>query len=397
MEILSAHLSWIIAGVLALVVLILLMRPRKAPAPAPRIERAEIDLANLRSQHRELESRYHAQLEFFINFPEVVRTLTAALSLEQVLSACSRGLGALLQTRSIGIWLAMDRTHLCLVDGAGFPDAYRGELVSSLSDLSIAPLLEYRGVSNVRAYPAVAAYLQRHDLPWELAAPIWYGDSLFGVMMVGQTAGEAAMVHRILVMMTDLTAVGLHAAGRVSQIKEEAELDGLTGLANRRTLQRHVEHELQRAQAYGSNLTLAMIDVDHFKSYNDQNGHGAGDEVLRTIARLFSGTSRRTDLVARYGGEEFTILICGADREMAAHHADRVRRAVEAHDFPHGERQPLGRLSVSIGLASYPTDAADVGTLFEAADRALYLAKEAGRNRVEVYSGPPLSVGSDAA
>jgi diguanylate cyclase (GGDEF)-like protein len=70
---------------------------------------------------------------------------------------------------------------------------------------------------------------------------------------------------------------------------------------------------------------------------------------------------------------------------------------VEAHDFPHGERQPLERLSVSIGLASYPTDAADVGTLFEAADRALYLAKKQGRNRVEVYRGPQLSTGSDAA
>jgi two-component system, cell cycle response regulator len=115
---------------------------------------------------------------------------------------------------------------------------------------------------------------------------------------------------------------------------------------------------------------------------NNKNGHPARDEALRSVARLIAATTRRTDLVARYGGEEFCVVLCGADCGQALQHAERLRRVIADHEFQHGAHQPLGRVSISIGVATFPDDAREVQTLFEAADQALYRAKREGRNRV---------------
>jgi diguanylate cyclase (GGDEF)-like protein len=228
-----------------------------------------------------------------------------------------------------------------------------------------------------------------HGLPSELAVPIWYGEQRLGLITVANPQGELQVIRRMLAMMADLTGVGLHAAGQVSQIRNSAERDALTGLANRRALMARLTFELQRCISYESCTSLAMIDVDHFKQYNDQNGHQAGDQVLQTIAKLMSATTRRTDLVARYGGEEFTVILTGTDQEQAFRHAERIRKTIVEHNFPHGETQPLSRVTISIGIATFPHDATSVESLFETADKALYRAKHAGRNRVVCYNKEP--------
>ncbi len=124
-----------------------------------------------------------------------------------------------------------------------------------------------------------------------------------------------------------------------------------------------------------------MVDVDYFKFYNDHHGHPAGDEVLRQVARLLSEGRRANDVVARYGGEEFAVILVDTAKFTAAKVAERVRERVASHDFSDAA-QRAGRLSISIGVATYPDDGSDAEALVRSADAALYSAKRAGRNRV---------------
>lgn len=161
----------------------------------------------------------------------------------------------------------------------------------------------------------------------------------------------------------------------------QASRDPLTGLYNRRQLALDLQRELSRAKRYSTPLALIMADVDFFKNYNDTNGHLAGDEILRQLAGLFVSNTRDMDTVYRYGGEEFIILLPQTDLAGAVAVAEKLRQKVEKHSFPHGEKQPGGRLTISLGVAVYPDHAKDAQGLILGADRAMYRAKKEGRNR----------------
>jgi len=128
-----------------------------------------------------------------------------------------------------------------------------------------------------------------------------------------------------------------------------------------------------------------MLDVDHFKQFNDQFGHPAGDEVLRQLARVLADTRRVNDVVARYGGEEFAVILVDTAKFTAAKVAERIRERIFGHDFTEAA-QRAGRIGVSIGVATFPDDGRDSEALVRAADSALYAAKRAGRNRVVLAS-----------
>jgi len=153
--------------------------------------------------------------------------------------------------------------------------------------------------------------------------------------------------------------------------------DGLTGLYNHRHFQEQLEVEVKRGQRYDLNLSLIMIDLDHFKEFNDSYGHLEGDTLLRKIAQILKSSLRETDFVARYGGEEFAVILPETNKEGASIAAERVRRALSEQTF--GE---VGaKMTVSLGVASYPDDACLRAALIRKADEALYRAKREGRNR----------------
>jgi two-component system, cell cycle response regulator len=171
------------------------------------------------------------------------------------------------------------------------------------------------------------------------------------------------------------------ANARLAQL---AVTDGLTGLYNHRHLHERLSLEVERSQRSGLPLSLLMLDVDHFKQFNDTYGHPAGDEVLRQLARVLNDTRRANDVVARYGGEEFAVILVDTAKFTAAKVAERVRERIAAHDFTEAVSKS-GRgtsISVSIGVATFPDDGTDSEGLVRAADTALYAAKRAGRNRV---------------
>jgi diguanylate cyclase (GGDEF)-like protein/PAS domain S-box-containing protein len=172
-----------------------------------------------------------------------------------------------------------------------------------------------------------------------------------------------------------------------AQLAELASRDGLTSLANRRQFDEQLQKERTRAARTGSPLALLMIDVDHFKAFNDTYGHPAGDACLQEVARaLMAEAARPCDLVARYGGEEFAVLLPDTDLDGCRVVADRVRLAIEALAVPHSASATAPHVTVSIGGAII--DGLDTETqpeaLVEAADRALYAAKAAGRNRARI-------------
>jgi diguanylate cyclase (GGDEF)-like protein len=174
-----------------------------------------------------------------------------------------------------------------------------------------------------------------------------------------------------------------------------AVTDGLTGLYNHKHFQEGLAAEMGRARRYGHPLSLLLLDIDHFKAYNDVRGHQAGDQLLRELAGLFQSLARQNDLVARYGGEEFAFLLPQSDKRQALALAKRLCRAVERRSCRGEEAIPGGRLTVSLGVASYPEDVQQPQDLVGAADQALYGAKRKGRNRVEVWAPPRTAVPPD--
>lgn len=162
---------------------------------------------------------------------------------------------------------------------------------------------------------------------------------------------------------------------------ELADTDGLTGLSNHRSFQKHIEQEVLRALRYGRPVSLLMADIDHFKSYNDRHGHPEGDALLVKVADLIKGGLRNTDIAARYGGEEFAVILPETGKEGAMVAAERLRESIESYPFPGRGDQPSGRLTVSVGVATYPDDADSAVRLVARAEENLYRAKEEGRNR----------------
>lgn len=167
-------------------------------------------------------------------------------------------------------------------------------------------------------------------------------------------------------------------------LAEQAVRDSLTELHNRRYFESFLESEIARINRYGGVCTLAMVDLDDFKAYNDTHGHQAGDRLLQRLAEILRDEFRTGDVVARYGGEEFAVVMVNTDREAALQAAERARRRIAETSFD-DDALPDARhhMTASFGLAVAPEDANDPETLVERADEALYRAKRAGKDRVD--------------
>lgn len=214
-----------------------------------------------------------------------------------------------------------------------------------------------------------------------VAAPIVVADKLWGAL------GAAYAEHLIpdgvevrLERFASLVALAISNAEAWDMLARQASSDPLTGIGNRRTFDERLSAEVARAQRYGRKLSLALIDIDHFKAVNDLHGHQAGDRVLVLFAHLLAAQSREGELVARIGGEEFIWLMPETDQQGAYAAADRVRKAMERTPF-----ENVGSVTVSAGVCS-TDNARDSESLLRNADRALYWAKESGRNMIFVYT-----------
>lgn len=176
------------------------------------------------------------------------------------------------------------------------------------------------------------------------------------------------------------------------QLERLAITDGLTGLFNQRYFKEHLTDEIARCRRTSEIFSLIIFDIDSFKRFNDTNGHLQGDKLLSNISELLRKGVRKTDMVARYGGEEFVVMAVGSPTEGARQLAEKIRESVEEYPFHYRESQPGGRITVSGGISTFPMHGDTPEAVIEKADKALYRAKAAGRNRIECALPPGESV-----
>ncbi|MHB8873924.1 MAG: GGDEF domain-containing protein [Myxococcaceae bacterium] len=258
-----------------------------------------------------------------------------------------------------------------------------GRAAATLESVYIPDLEAERGIFRVRAGT------QARSGGSLLALPMVHMGELLGVLNFEQPvvkAGFSAEEIEVLSAVTDQAATAVKNAKLHEQTVALSITDPLTGIANRRHLFSRLEMEIARANRFGNQVSMLMIDIDYFKKLNDAAGHRAGDEVLRAVCDLMKGMIRKVDTLARYGGEEFVIILPQVTKTEAIEVAQKLRRSVEELPSEHRHVQPGGRITISVGVSNLPVDSTEEEKLVDCSDSALYASKRAGRNQVTGYA-----------
>lgn len=216
-----------------------------------------------------------------------------------------------------------------------------------------------------------------------LCVPLVAHGAQLGLLTLSDTTAAIDAHHDIIQAAAEQLSMALANLSLQDRLRQQSIRDPLSGLFNRRYLEESASRELTRCARHELPLSLLMFDIDHFKSFNDVHGHAGGDAVLAQFGKLLQAMSRGEDIACRYGGEEFTLILPEADLDAARERAEAIRVAVEAMQVSHLGK-PLPQVTVSIGVAGFPAHGQAPDVLMHAADEALYRAKRAGRNRVEV-------------
>ncbi len=227
------------------------------------------------------------------------------------------------------------------------------------------------------------------NMEYFVTVPLVAKNRVVGVMIVDN------LYSKIKITADDIWKLNMFAnqAGLAIENSQEFEktlilsnTDRLTGLWNYGYFQHQLEEDIKRANRFNRHLSMLMLDIDLFKNFNDTLGHVAGDKLLQEISDILKNSCREVDIVTRYGGEEFAIILPETFKEKAYSSAERIRKSTAAHQFHYKEGSPAKRITISIGVASFPQDASTAQDLIFYADKALYAAKETGRNRVCMFS-----------
>lgn len=368
-----------------------------AASTAERAQASERELQSLRRSHLQLTDDHQFLIQFLRGLPNLTRSLMGGASEREIPALvvaalrrdldCSRAM-VLLRRRPTAadpqrgnrlVVVAVQPKEALLQVGAEI-DMSQGELGFAAT----AQRLMSRHDFDLEA-PAIRARLRQENprgFESDLLVPIVHEEETLGLIAVSgvkRSLEDAKTVARFLAQMA---SQALRTAQTLSQMKNTADVDGLTGIFNKRRLTEIVAERVFEAQRTLAPVSLFMFDIDHFKHYNDHNGHMAGDQILRELTRLVSESIRKDDIFGRFGGEEFLILLPRTPLTHALAVAEKIRGAIASHPFSFAETQPLGFVSVSGGVAECPRDGLDSTRLVAAADQALYRAKHQGRNRV---------------
>jgi diguanylate cyclase (GGDEF)-like protein len=318
----------------------------------------------------------------------VSNALVSTLELDQVLDLILDQLARVIDYDSAAV-LLLEEDNVRVVTGHGFKDStkFLGRSYP-IKDLPLEKILETQRalwLENPRENTKLRKLGWTKNIQSWMALPMWAPGELIGFMTLDSYqpdaygASEAALVQPY----ANQAAQAIENARRFDWVQRQALTDDLTGLYNRRGLFQLGRREVERADRFERPLTAIMIDIDHFKRVNDRYGHYIGDQVLCEIARRCTALLRKIDLLGRYGGEEFAILLPETAMRTAMEVAERIRKFIADETVKTG-RGDLS-ITISLGVAQLTNDTTELARLLDAADTAMYTAKQAGRNCVKEY------------
>jgi hypothetical protein len=336
----------------------------------------------LERANEELESRL---AEIFFTH-EFFKALTSYTSVDDVCSLIVDGCNGILGAEISCVYLFnRDDWTLCLRASQGRPESVFRPVVS-VSETLLGYAFREGAIQEARVEPgsgSAAWVTEPSEIVSQAVIPLRAGENVFGVMVVASaTLRElhSAELERLQVL-GNQSSLSLQNALLHGELERLSVTDRLTEMYNHGYFQQRLEEEIHRSQRFGHPLALIMLDIDDFKAFNDSYGHVRGDEVLKGVSATIRRNLRDMDIAARYGGEEFVVVLPETELEGAVALGERIRKGVEAMQWQAEGEAPVVR-TVSVGVAVYPHAAKTAIRLLEAADKAMYSAKRAGKNRV---------------
>ncbi len=348
---------------------------------ADELDRQRKDNAHLKQELKRITSMDN------IFFASVLR-LTSKLKTEDIAKEISGLVANFLDTREVAVLLSdVGEKRLTIVDQRGLNEDWIPKLVYEVQDKErqgkIGLCFEKKLPIGHREF-AVAGIREPYEVFYpDICYPLFFQNKKFGVIAVTRKEELDARERSLLGVVSAIAGVAFNNTRSFEDITYTAHTDPLTKLFNIGYFRGRLEEELNRARRFRHTLSVAIIDLDNFKTYNDTYGHQTGDRLLIQLAQIFTKHFDKTDTIARYGGDEFIVMCPETKKQEAARVVGNLLHDFAMYDFVGGQKEV--KVTFSAGVSSYPEDGTGVAELIKSADNALYEAKGAGRNTVRVY------------
>jgi two-component system cell cycle response regulator len=394
------YIQYIILSISLLAAFVIIVIAYRKGRSAGRIEKQEDDkkerdatylreilsrdqqIQNLQTRIENLNKLNDRYLSFMLKVPAIVQRLNATLNFDEIITSINHLVSDIVPTDKIEIYILDEADNL--LKKVPFQDQNQEEQISYALGDGLIGMAAHNRMIMVNRFDKKRHLNRKNNQDSDsqiwMAVPINFSDRLLGVIGIGQIKNPVGNEGDLLKMIADIAGVALINQALLGEAKQEANTDPLTGLNNRRYFFKMAQNFVEKSIREGSPISIFLFDIDHFKHYNDTNGHNEGDNVLKEISKIVQGITRKTSVITRYGGEEFIVMLPGISKEDAFLYAERLREKISAHPFPHKEKQPLGCVSISGGIATFPTDGDSIRKVIQLVDLALYKAKAAGRN-----------------
>ncbi len=357
-------------------------------------------LATLSVELKNLKKEMARKSEIGDQLPRITKKMTEKLPSDAYPAIAVRCLKEFFHAGRVGYFAPVEgSSDYTLVVGAGFPPDWLGK-VRIHSDDGILGMALQKKVVVSKTDPhsssgrrSSSRSLEDMDGSPDFVAPVFGVSGTLGALVVAGCPFPLEEERTNMSMLSDLLSMALQNATHLDLSKDGKWVDPFTGMANRLYFQQRFESEIRRTENYRQALALLMLDIDEFKRINDTHGHYAGDVVIKKMAELVKKNTRSSDLVGRYGGDEFMVLITSTTEEKAVSFAEHLREKISTTDIAIPGTEVPVRITISGGLALFPTHGQSTTDLFRAADDALYESKGQGRNRILLATSARLDGG----
>ncbi len=358
------------------------------------VHSTKMDLNNSQIKLRETERSLKKRIYEINNLLEISSELYSILEFDQLInSALLTIVGQLGCQRAFALLYDAQSSGFTRYYTKGYAPSEREEIEFVVDDPLVSYFLQNQRpveLRDLKKQPRMKKFIDRLEkLRIEILAPIVHSNRLNGIIGCGERLYEGHFAQsdlQVFALLVSIISISISNAQMYEDMKKMSFTDAMTSLNNYRYFETRMHEEINRARRSDTPVSLLMLDIDHFKNYNDTLGHQAGDEALRVLGWILKNAVRDEDIVNRYGGEEFSIILPGLDKKVISILAERIRQKVEEHPFYKEHIQPEKRITISLGGAAFPEDADSYEELVKKADEALYFSKKAGRNRFTLYS-----------